>query len=99
MKLDPYINVARPCRLSACEVFVTDDGDTDLYLATTSASRTRNSRGETTPENLSLRNRGGAPRRLLVNHQAPAITNEIKDAVRSSLTRSPDVVIVEIGGR
>jgi hypothetical protein len=86
------------------EVFVTEDGaETDLDLATTSASSTRTCRG--TPATapgaiwdavLRKERKGdflGATVQVI-----PHITNEIKARIRARRRRAADVVISEIGG-
>jgi CTP synthase len=104
-KFDPYINVD-PGTMSPYqhgEVYVTDDGaETDLdlghYERFTSMVATRNSNWTTGKIYLSViqkERRGDYLGRTV--QVIPHITNEIKDAVRSS-ARDVDIAIVEIGG-
>ena len=104
-KFDPYINVD-PGTMSPYqhgEVYVTDDGaETDLdlghYERFTSMVATRNSNWTTGKIYLSViqkERRGDYLGRTV--QVIPHITNEIKDAIRST-GRDVDVVLVEIGG-
>ena len=104
-KFDPYINVD-PGTMSPYqhgEVYVTDDGaETDLdlghYERFTSMVTTRNSNWTTGKIYLSViqkERRGDYLGRTV--QVIPHITNEIKDAIRST-GRDVDVVLVEIGG-
>jgi CTP synthase len=104
-KFDPYINVD-PGTMSPYqhgEVYVTDDGaETDLdlghYERFTSMVANRNSNWTTGKIYLSViqkERRGDYLGRTV--QVIPHITNEIKDAIRSS-ARDLDIAIVEIGG-
>jgi CTP synthase len=104
-KFDPYINVD-PGTMSPYqhgEVYVTDDGaETDLdlghYERFTSMVASRNSNWTTGKIYLSViqkERRGDYLGRTV--QVIPHITNEIKDAIRSS-ARDVDIAIVEIGG-
>jgi CTP synthase len=104
-KFDPYINVD-PGTMSPYqhgEVYVTDDGaETDLdlghYERFTSMVASRNSNWTTGKIYLSViqkERRGDYLGRTV--QVIPHITNEIKDAIRST-SRDVDVVLVEIGG-
>ena len=104
-KFDPYINVD-PGTMSPYqhgEVYVTDDGaETDLdlghYERFTSMVANRNSNWTTGKIYLSViqkERRGDYLGRTV--QVIPHITNEIKDAIRTT-ARDVDVVIVEIGG-
>ena len=104
-KFDPYINVD-PGTMSPFqhgEVYVTDDGaETDLdlghYERFTSMVGTRDSNWTTGKIYLSViqkERRGDYLGRTV--QVIPHITNEIKDAIRST-GRDVDIVLVEIGG-
>ena len=104
-KFDPYINVD-PGTMSPFqhgEVYVTDDGaETDLdlghYERFTSMVGTRNSNWTTGKIYLSViqkERRGDYLGRTV--QVIPHITNEIKDAIRTT-GRDADIVLVEIGG-
>jgi CTP synthase len=104
-KFDPYINVD-PGTMSPYqhgEVYVTDDGaETDLdlghYERFTSMVATRNSNWTTGKIYLSViqkERRGDYLGRTV--QVIPHITNEIKDAIRTT-GRDVDIVLVEIGG-
>ena len=104
-KFDPYINVD-PGTMSPYqhgEVYVTDDGaETDLdlghYERFTNMVATRNSNWTTGKIYLSViqkERRGDYLGRTV--QVIPHITNEIKDAIRST-ARDVDIAIVEIGG-
>ena len=104
-KFDPYINVD-PGTMSPYqhgEVYVTDDGaETDLdlghYERFTSMVATHNSNWTTGKIYLSViqkERRGDYLGRTV--QVVPHITNEIKDAIRTT-GRDVDVVLVEIGG-
>jgi CTP synthase len=104
-KFDPYINVD-PGTMSPYqhgEVYVTDDGaETDLdlghYERFTNTVTSRNSNwttGKIYQSVIQKERRGDYLGRTV--QVIPHITNEIKDAIRSS-AKDVDVVLVEIGG-
>ncbi len=104
-KFDPYINVD-PGTMSPFqhgEVYVTDDGaETDLdlghYERFTSMVGTRNSNWTTGKIYLSVIQKERRGDYLGGTVQViPHITNEIKDAIRTT-GRDVDIVLVEIGG-
>src|SRR5438552_2769959 len=105
LKLDPYINVD-PGTMSPFqhgEVYVTDDGaeaDLDLghYERFTNMVATKNSNWTTGKIYLSVIQKERRGDYLGHTVQViPHITNEIKDAIRTT-GRDVDIVIVEIGG-
>ncbi|MEO1509693.1 MAG: CTP synthase, partial [Cyanobacteria bacterium J06633_23] len=107
LKLDPYINVD-PGTMSPFqhgEVFVTEDGaETDLDLGhyerftDTSMSRLNSvTTGSIYQAVINKERRGEYDGRTV--QVIPHVTNEIKERIRRvAQNRSPDVVIVEIGG-
>lgn len=107
LKLDPYINVD-PGTMSPFqhgEVFVTEDGaETDLDLGhyerftDTSMSRLNSvTTGSIYQAVINKERRGDYDGRTV--QVIPHVTNEIKERIRRvAQNRSPDVVIVEIGG-